>query len=277
MLPKSPPKESLVNVKVDISEEQLMAVNGQDLELLCQNIAQDIENGNLEVVVIDDTSHEGEQLHVSPLPNSDSVVEKTKSMSKPGKSKCGSKCQPAVKTEPANAWIQFCRYKKNQAIVERGNKKASYNQKEAQEEWKGMPEEERAFFINLAQVEKASLGNNFRVGRVRKKKKEVVKVKESMKKGGKAKRLEAKVVVQNEKRVNEDLSVETVDFLENLEILDEEIESLEVENIALAEILAKQNVDLNVNQCKLHQLNIEFEKTSEKYNTLVKQHTSCKD
>ena len=59
-----------------------------------------------------------------------------------------------IPKEPGNPWIQFCRFKKNKAILERGEKEASYNFKEVQKEWAEMVEEDRSFFVDLSKMER---------------------------------------------------------------------------------------------------------------------------
>ena len=55
--------------------------------------------------------------------------------------------------------------------------------KEAQDEWNVKSKEEKAFFVELAQVEKNALGDQYRAGRQWKKEKSVTKVpKQSIKK-----------------------------------------------------------------------------------------------
>ena len=66
--------------------------------------------------------------------------------SKLPKAKTDGNYEPKIKTEPGNSWFQFCRFKKNQAMLESGNKDASYNLKEVQIEWGGMSNDDKAFF-----------------------------------------------------------------------------------------------------------------------------------
>ena len=77
----------------------------------------------------------------------------------------------------------------------------------------------------------------------------------------------------NEKK--EDHSTLSIDFLNQLEKVDEEIDNQERENSSLSEELGMAKVALAVGQCKLENKNEELEKCKEKYNLLVKQHASC--
>ena len=192
------------------------------------------------------------------------------------KAETGGNYVTKIKTEPGNSWFQFCRFKKNQVMMESGDK-VSYNQKEVQREWKGMSTEEKVFFVELAQAEKKSLGGNYRAGRMRKKnKKSDASEGQIQKSRSRVKKIKApKPIVPSSTECKEDPSMAAVKFLDKLEKLDEEIEIQEKENEAFAEELKNVKVDFAVNQCKLNQKSLEAEKSSEKYNVLLKQHACC--
>ena len=159
-------------------------------------------------------------------------------------------------------------------MMESGDK-ASYNQKEVQLEWKGMSAEEKAFFVGLAQAERKALGGNYRAGRMRKKKqKSAASGSEDKIRKSRVKKIKApkKVVIE----YKEDPSMAAVNFLNQLEKLDEEIEIQEKENEALVDELKNVKVDFAVNQCKLDQKSLEAEKSLDKFNVLLKQHACCK-
>ena len=73
--------------------------------------------------------------------------------------------EKTLKTEPANPFGQFMKHKR----VEEGEVIFS----QARLEWKQMSEEDKRFYRNCYEEEKAALGDNYRVGRKRKSNKQI--------------------------------------------------------------------------------------------------------
>ena len=275
-----PQLEVLGPYSVQYTDEEIL-VNGPAV-MTCQEIARDIQSGKKTVVTV-----EGEQFLVGTTEESDepaanvdpeAVADKetennppTVSSSAGNKVNSRSKSQKPIKTEYANSWIQFCRIKKNKAILDTGDKDATYDLKESKEEWKQMSKEEKAFYVELAKAEKNSLGDHYRAGRSRKKAETDVKApKQRGKRTTKPK--EPKQMV-GEKL--EDTSSAAVRFLEQLEDVDEQIDAQEFMNDTMAEELEREKVALAISQFKLDIKSEELEKSKEKLNMLVKQHASC--
>ena len=284
--------QQLGSYSVESSDNKLI-VNGPDLKM-CQEIAQALRDGKKVTMkennkFLFESNATIDSNKPSCLPKSlrsivPQVSEDAEERSLPANSKSGKSKPPKgktaaqkIKTEPGNSWFQFCRFKKNQVMMESGDK-ASYNQKEVQLEWKGMSTEEKAFFVELAQAEKKALGGNYRAGRMRKKKqKGAASVSEDQIKKSRVKKIKApKKVVISSIECKEDPSMEAVKFLSQLEKLDEEIEIQEKKNDALVDELKNVKVGFAVNQCKLDQKSLEAEKSLDKFNVLLKQHACCK-
>ena len=246
-------------------------VNGPDSDM-CKHLAENIRDGsidlNVETPVFDGNSN-------STSPSKRKVKPATKK-----KSKDGETSEKKLKCEPGNSWLQFCSFKKNQAIQLTGDKKACYNQKDASDEWSKMSMEEKEPFVNLAKAEKASLGEAYRVNRGKKNKKNKANSEDmSAKNGGKVKPPKIKKAKSPKvKKVKKDVdpSVEAEDFVNKLEELDQEMDFEIEKNMEFVESLAKENIQLSVGKTKLNHINAEIEKTEDKYNVLFKQHSSCK-
>ena len=268
-----------------VFKDKEIIVNGPDLKV-CQKIAQDVKDGKKVVLTLGTKQVLVESENATPIslpsvisaigaPESQSSLPSNSSKAKRSKSGSKGDYAPKIKTEPGNSWLQFCRIKKNKAMIESGDKEAQYNRKEAQREWREMSKDEKRFYVELAQCEKLSLGDNYRAGRVRKKKDKLATSDIGLKKTFKKKTLKPRVVPADSKS-KKDPSVDAAKFVENLVKLDEEIDKQEELNCALTEELSNAKVTLAVHQCKLNQLNVEVEKAAEKYNMIVKQHACCK-
>jgi hypothetical protein len=266
--------------------DQDILVNGPDV-ITCQEIARHIHSGHKKVVIhdnkqflmntIDESNSLSEPAIADNPPDTEvdhappSISKERNATVKKTKKKAGNK-QEKVKTENSNSWIQFCRIKKNKAILETGDTDATYDLKDAQDEWKDKSKEEKAFYVELAQVEKNALGDKYRAGREWKKEKSVTKLPKLSIKKGKTKEKQVKEVAAKAKV---DTGSAGLEFLEHLEDIDEEIEKQEEENIRLAGELERGKVLLAVSQCKLENKKSELNKTSEKLDLLVKQHACC--
>ena len=247
--------------------------------MTCQEIARDIRSGKKRVVIVEGeqflvgTTEESDEpaSTVDPEAVSDKETENNPQTVSSSAGKNRSKSQTPVKTEYANSWIQFCRIKKNKAILDTGEKDATYDLNETKKEWKQMSKEEKAFYVELAKAEKNSLGDHYRAGRSRKKAETDVKApKQRGKRSTKPK--EPKQMVGEK---IEDTSSAAVRFLEQLEDVDEQIDAQEFMNDTMAEELEREKVALAISQFKLDNKSEEFEKSKEKLNMLVKQHASC--
>ena len=280
--------EHLEPYSVEFNDKE-MIVNGPDLKV-CQKIAQDVKDGKKVVLklgtkqVLVESKNAPQFSRPSVIsaspnligdPESKSSLPSNSSKAKTSKSGTNGDYAPKIRSEPGNSWLQFCRIKKNKAMIESGDKEAHYNRSEAQREWREMSNEEKSFYVELAQCEKLSLGDNYRAGRVRKKKDKLATSDIGLKKTFKKKTLKPRVVPADSKS-KKDPSVDAAKFVENLVKLDEEIDKQEELNCALTEELSNAKVTLAVHQCKLNQLNVEVEKAAEKYNMIVKQHACCK-
>ena len=159
----------------EVSESEIR-VNGPDSDI-CKKLAENSRDGTIDL-------NDGSTNSTSPS----KVKPSTRN-----KSKDGETSEKKIKTEPGNSWLQFCRFKKNQAIQLTGDKKACYNQKDASDEWLKMTMEEKQPFVNLAKAEKASLGENYRANRGKKNKTIQGKSEDMLaKKGAKVKPLKIK-------------------------------------------------------------------------------------
>ena len=292
------PWQTLQPYRVEVTDQQIL-VHGPDVTK-CQEIAQELRDKELNLVSKDkqilmeaekdkDTNFNHITLtpgliepmqSVSSTPSVSSNTERQlPSISKgkksgPSKQKTTSN-EDKLKTEPANCWLQFCHFKKNEAIMKSGDKNAEYNLKDVSNEWKAMSKNERAVFIEMAAIDKKALGDNFRTGRKRHKTKEdavVIKLPKIKNK----KKKETKKTANNDKKCSEDFTDETIKFLDQLEDLDKDIEIQELKHKAMMEALMNEKVDVTKHQCKLDQVTSEVEKSTERYDQLVKKHAGCK-
>ena len=281
-----PGLEELRAYSVKYTDQDIL-VNGPDLNT-CQEIARDIHSGYKKVVIhnnkqflmntkdesnkfqepaIDDNQPDTEVDQAPP-----SISKGRKASAKKTKKKAENQDLGKLKTENSNSWIQFCRIKKNKAILESGDSDATYDLKEAQDEWKAKSKEEKAFYVELAQVEKNSLGDKYRAGREWKKDKSVAKLPKTRSKKDKPRE---KSMKEEAAKAKVNTGSAGLEFLEHLEEIDEEIEKQEEENKKLAGEIERGKVLLAVSQCILESKNSELHKTSEKLDLLVKQHACC--
>merc|ERR1712096_328342 len=151
-------------------------------------------------------------------------------------------------TEPANSYGQFLKLRKQQ-IAEK-DPKGQLDITEAQDEWKAMKDEEKAFFTNCYKKEKEEMGANYRMKR---KRKENPKMKQKSKK--------VKMIDCKENP--------TVKFLEKLELVDITVEELGLENKVLFEELSTEKVVNAVNKFKLKMKTEELDNLKDKYEQLV--------
>ena len=162
---------------VKLTDKEIL-VNGPNV-VICQEIARDIRAGVKDVVskgdeqfLISVDKEEGSRpsvIQTKTIASSSTPVEpsnagtslasssnlKKTRQSKPKKQKKG---EEMIKTESANSWIQFCRMKKNKAVIKTGDENASYDLKEAQEEWRNMSKNEKRFYVELAKKRETHIG-----------------------------------------------------------------------------------------------------------------------
>ena len=168
---------------VEVTGEQLL-VHGPDREK-CQEIAIKLRKKEIDLVSKDNLDISGNSNHNPLLPSLSEPRQNVSSTPAPVSSNTepcipssskGKKSRPAKqKTEPANCWVQFCHFKKNEAIMKSGDKTAEYKLSDVSKEWKAMSEEQRAVFVEMAEIDKRSMvaGGNFCAGRKRNKTEEI--------------------------------------------------------------------------------------------------------
>ena len=260
--------QNLQPYSVEVSDEQIL-VQGPDRKK-CREIAiKPSENSN---PLLPGLSEPKQSVSSTPAPHVSSNTEPIPSISK------GKKSRPTKqKTEPGNCWVQFCHFKKNEAIMKSGDKNAEYKLSDVSNEWKAMSKEERAVFVEMAEIDKRSVvaGGNFRAGRKRNKTEEIagaIKVPRIKNK----KKKQNKNTAEIDKKYSEDFSDVTIKFLDHLETLDKDIEIQELKHKAMMEELMNEKVGVTKQQCKLDQVNSEVDKSTERYDQLVKKHAGCK-
>ena len=283
--------QSMGEYSVKFTDKQIL-VNGPNV-VTCQEIARDLRNGVKDVVSKGDEqfliSFDKEKgtsskvIHTRTVASSIAPVEPVNAgISNPkktrqSKTKKQNKGEEMIKTESANSWIQFCRMKKNKAVIETGDDNASYDLKEAQEEWRNMSTDEKFFYVKLAKEERHLLGKNYRARKLKRSVLSVQQQQPEKKKEKTIKQVKQKedIAKKEDNAKKEDHSTLSIHFLNNLEKVDEDIENQERVNSSLSDELAMAKVTLAVAHCKLENKNEEFEKCKEKYNLLVKQHATC--
>ena len=284
--------QSMGEYSVKFTDKQIL-VNGPNV-VTCQEIARDLRNGVKDVVskgdeqflisfdkekgtsskVIQTRTVASSIAPVEPVNAGISNPKKTRQ----SKTKKQNKGEDLLKTDSPNSWIQFCRMKKNKAVIETGDDNASYDLKEAQEEWKNMSKDKKFFYVKLAKEERHSLGKNYRARKLKRSVLSGQQQQQPKKKKGKTnKQVKQKedMAKTEDNAKKEDHSTLSIHFLNNLEKVDEGIENQERVNSSLSDELAMAKVTLAVGHCKLQNKNEELEKCKEKYNLLVKQHATC--
>ena len=162
-----------------------------------------------------------------------------------------------AKTEPANSYGQFLKLRKQQTTEK--DPKGRLDITEAQNEWKAMKSEEKAFYTDCYRKDKEEMGTNYRMKRKRKVKDNPVKKQKSKK---------VKLIDSKENP--------TVEFLEKLELVDINVEELRFENKVLCEEFSNEKVINGVNKYKLKIKTEELDNLKDKYEQLVLQHSLCK-
>ena len=181
-------------------------------------------------------------------PTCQSIVEENKTKKTPLKKK--------AKTEPANSYGQFLKLRK-QEITEK-DPKDQLDITEAQNEWKTMNTEEKAFYKECYRKEKEEMGLSYRIKRKRKVKDNPIKERKSKK------------VKLEDRKENP-----TAEFLEKMELMDINAEELRFENKVLCEVLSSEKEINAVNKYKLKVKTEELDTLKHKYEQLVLQHSLC--
>ena len=282
---------------VELTDTQIL-VNGPDV-VICQEIARGVrdemkvdetKDNDKPVMGDEDETKMPEMIDeaISPVTQEGGLKDaatSNASSSKHKRKKIKTK-EDKVKTEPGNSWIQFCQFKKNKAVLDTGNEDASFDFKVARDEWSNMSKEEKSFYVGLAKAEKHSLGENYRSQDLRsavskeESSKQHDKKRKNRKTGGKTKKtrkLEDDIVEEEFKEIDggKDFSTKSLKFLNRLAKVDEEIETLEMDNNDVMKKLEQAKIALAVSKCELENKKEGLEKAEEKYNVLVKQHATC--
>ena len=161
-----------------------------------------------------------------------------------------------LKTEPANPFGQFMKHKRA--------KEGEVIFGQVLLEWKQMSEEDKGFYRNCYEEDKAALGDNYRAGRKRKRNKKNEKIQENKSSGKKG----PKVQEVERKKSN-------LDLLTKCESLDGEIDQFNLEARGLQKQICDEKVKLAVNQFKLDEKTNECNSLKDKYKALVSQHSNC--
>ena len=168
--------------------------------------------------------------------------------------------QSQTKTEAANCYGQFLKFKK-QELIDRGSN-VKFNQKKALQEWNGMDQERKNFFVTLYRNEKEEMKKNNQY-RNRELKLVMKSVKEKKKK-------------QKKKKELEDEESPNIKYLEELESIDIRYKKLSEDKDVLRESISDLRVDNAVLKYKLKTKSEELESIKDKYDQLVLQHNLCK-
>ena len=164
-----------------------------------------------------------------------------------------------IKTEPANSFGQYIKYRKKESIE--NNPKDKLDMKDVRKKWSIMSDVEKAFFKDCYMKEKHEMGTNYRMNRKR-------KVKENLKKRNpEVKKLAKNVKVQKE--------TETEEFLVKLQLCDKNIEESHNESKVWCEELSCEKITNAVMKYKLKMKKEELDALKDKYEHLVLQHNQC--
>ena len=168
--------------------------------------------------------------------------------------------QSQTKTEAANCYGQFLKFKKQELIDRDSN--AKFNQKEALQEWRGLDQERRNVFVKLYREEKEKMQNN---NQYRNRKLKLVKKSANEKKRK-----------QKEMKALEDEGSPTIKYLEELESIDIRSKKLSEDKEVLRESIYNLRMDNAVLKYKVKSKCDELESIKDKYEQLVLQHNMCK-
>lgn len=185
-----------------------------------------------------------------------SVSDEAKGSASPSPNNNSSGTRSKLKTKAANSYGQFLKHRRLE--LKQADPHAKLNRSEVSKEWRSMGSEAKKVFVERYRKEKELIGPIDR-------KASKVKV-DALKKVKQIKNPKKGKVKVNP----------TINFLNNLESIDQKITAVSSVNAALVGELAGQKQDYAVNKYKLKAVTEEVEVLKDKFAQLVVQHESCK-